>query len=167
LCLSGFLLTYVLHTSHAAKHGSRAGLGITLIQYGLYLRGRAEEMISTGKFPHDDSDDTDPNFDPFENVDTLRQYWRPGYRTPAHWSSDGTVEIPSFKSPEEAKAWELDNAALNMTMAEILQEPTARQVGQANEYLSFMLMAVGWFIFLTSIGGYWRVKRFGEHTYSM
>lgn len=37
----GFLLTYLLHTSHAAKNGSRAGLGITLVQYGFYLRGRA------------------------------------------------------------------------------------------------------------------------------
>ncbi|CAG8555774.1 1225_t:CDS:10 [Paraglomus occultum] len=36
----GFLLTYLLHTSHAAKNGSRAGLGITLVQYGFYLRGR-------------------------------------------------------------------------------------------------------------------------------
>ncbi|THH31716.1 hypothetical protein EUX98_g2482 [Antrodiella citrinella] len=31
----GFLLTYLLHTSHAAKYGSRAGLGMTLIQYGI------------------------------------------------------------------------------------------------------------------------------------
>lgn len=37
----GFLLTYLLHTNHAAKNGSRAGLGITLVQYGFYLRGRA------------------------------------------------------------------------------------------------------------------------------
>jgi hypothetical protein len=35
----GFLLTYLLHTSHAAKNGSRAGLGITLVQYGFYLKG--------------------------------------------------------------------------------------------------------------------------------
>lgn len=34
----GFLLTYILHTTHASKQGSRAGLGITLIQYGFYLR---------------------------------------------------------------------------------------------------------------------------------
>lgn len=31
----GFLLTYLLHTTHAAKNGSRAGLGITLIQLGV------------------------------------------------------------------------------------------------------------------------------------
>ncbi|KAI9229120.1 MAG: hypothetical protein DHS80DRAFT_14458 [Piptocephalis tieghemiana] len=34
----GFLLTFLLHTSHAAKNGSRAGLGITLINYGLYMQ---------------------------------------------------------------------------------------------------------------------------------
>ncbi|KAK4118660.1 hypothetical protein N657DRAFT_713455 [Parathielavia appendiculata] len=36
--LVGFLLTYLLHSTHAAKNGSRAGLGITLIQYGFYMR---------------------------------------------------------------------------------------------------------------------------------
>lgn len=35
----GFLLTYLLHTTHAARFGSRAGLGVTLIQYGFALRG--------------------------------------------------------------------------------------------------------------------------------
>lgn len=36
--LIGFLLTYLLHTTQAAKHGSRAGLGITLVQYGFQMR---------------------------------------------------------------------------------------------------------------------------------
>ncbi|KAJ7123336.1 metal homeostatis protein bsd2 [Mycena filopes] len=46
----GFLLTFLLHTSHAAKYGSRAGLGLTLIQYGFYSRagvagdGEVEEV---------------------------------------------------------------------------------------------------------------------------
>ena len=34
----GFFLTYLLHTSHAAKFGSRVGLGLTLIQFALYSR---------------------------------------------------------------------------------------------------------------------------------
>ncbi|KAF6072299.1 hypothetical protein FOB64_000348 [Candida albicans] len=33
----GFILCYLLHTSHAAKQGSRAGLGINLIMYGWNL----------------------------------------------------------------------------------------------------------------------------------
>ncbi|KAK9388944.1 hypothetical protein V1515DRAFT_532025 [Lipomyces mesembrius] len=44
----GFLLTYLLHTTHAAKNGSRAGLGITLIQYGFYLRSAHEEDTGVG-----------------------------------------------------------------------------------------------------------------------
>ena len=36
--LVGFLLTYLLHTTHAARNGSRAGLGVTLINYGFTMR---------------------------------------------------------------------------------------------------------------------------------
>lgn len=43
----GFLLTYLLHTSHAARLGSRAGLGVTLIQYGFALRGRLDSTDPT------------------------------------------------------------------------------------------------------------------------
>ena len=49
----GFLLTYVLHTTHASKQGSRAGLGITLIQYGFYLRSPA--AASNDDLPEDGS----------------------------------------------------------------------------------------------------------------
>lgn len=41
----GFVLTYLLHTTHAAKYGSRAGLGLTMIQYGFSSRMRAAQMV--------------------------------------------------------------------------------------------------------------------------
>jgi hypothetical protein len=46
----GFLLTFLLHTSHAAKYGSRAGLGLTLIQYGRTILPafRTSDSPSTG-----------------------------------------------------------------------------------------------------------------------
>ncbi|KAK3385280.1 hypothetical protein B0H63DRAFT_414354 [Podospora didyma] len=44
--LVGFLLTYLLHSTHAAKNGSRAGLGITLIQYGFYMKGPKDNSNS-------------------------------------------------------------------------------------------------------------------------
>ncbi|KZT19119.1 hypothetical protein NEOLEDRAFT_1078491 [Neolentinus lepideus HHB14362 ss-1] len=44
----GFLLTYLLHTTHAAKFGSRAGLGLTLIQFGFYSRTQRMEMGDSG-----------------------------------------------------------------------------------------------------------------------
>lgn len=50
--LVGFLLTYLLHTTHAAKNGSRAGLGVTLVQYGFYLNSSANRKISTSGSNH-------------------------------------------------------------------------------------------------------------------
>lgn len=49
--LIGFLLTYLLHTTHAAKHGSRAGLGITLVQYGFQMRYAASSGPMDGSVP--------------------------------------------------------------------------------------------------------------------
>lgn len=54
--LVGFLLTYLLHTTHAAKNGSRAGLGITLIHYGFYIRTAPEDGV-----PPPEAQPTDPN----------------------------------------------------------------------------------------------------------
>jgi hypothetical protein len=44
----GFLLTFLLHTTHAAKFGSRAGLGVTLIQFGFAMRTRLEDVSGGG-----------------------------------------------------------------------------------------------------------------------
>ncbi|RMJ26296.1 metal homeostatis protein BSD2 [Aspergillus sp. HF37] len=66
--LVGFLLTYLLHTTHAAKNGSRAGLGLTLVQYGFYMKGGSESQgsddgASDGYTPpsHPNSHNFDPN----------------------------------------------------------------------------------------------------------
>lgn len=67
--LVGFLLTYLLHTTHAAKNGSKAGLGITLVQYGFYMRSGKSTVPSptNGQDPafaapqDPNSHDFDPN----------------------------------------------------------------------------------------------------------
>jgi hypothetical protein len=55
----GFLLTYLLHTSHAAKQGSRAGLGFTLFQFGFYLRPSQADNASAN--PVDEFHPSEPN----------------------------------------------------------------------------------------------------------
>ncbi|KAJ4365734.1 hypothetical protein N0V83_008354 [Neocucurbitaria cava] len=55
--LVGFLLTYLLHTTHAAKNGSRAGLGITLVQFGFGFRSA---VLSPG---NGSNDNPGPGFD--------------------------------------------------------------------------------------------------------
>ena len=74
--LVGFLLTYLLHTTHAAKNGSRAGLGITLINYGFTMRAAIDRGSGGGGGDNGNGNygqPADPNshdFDPSAISDT-------------------------------------------------------------------------------------------------
>jgi hypothetical protein len=128
------LLTYLLHTTHAARLGSRAGLGITLIQYGFALRR------------------TDNNWDE---------------------STGGTGEEvfgnpPAPAMPTFATAKEQEDYMRQQNVTFPLLGDGATQFGgpttlfgseAAAEWLAFFLMTIGWFILLTSVLGFWRVKR--------
>ncbi|KAJ7638965.1 hypothetical protein FB45DRAFT_417383 [Roridomyces roridus] len=123
----GFLLTYLLHTTHAARLGARAGLGVTLIQYGFALRSRG---------------------DPTE--DDVGSAWS--------WSTPR----PTFATAAEAAAYYSNNATIDtsMTITPLTPEQANAIVADAtSEWLSFFLMTIGWFILLTSVLGFWRVKR--------
>ncbi|KAH7317151.1 hypothetical protein B0I35DRAFT_434646 [Stachybotrys elegans] len=84
--LVGFLLTYLLHSTHAAKNGSRAGLGITLIQYGFYMKASADDAGPAMNGPDGYAAPPDPNSHDFKagevadgggaSVDTI---------TPSEW----------------------------------------------------------------------------------
>ena len=65
----GFLLTYLLHTTHAAKNGSLAGLGITMVQFGFSMKSSGVVKGPDSGTPGSDfsGSPTDPNshdFDP-------------------------------------------------------------------------------------------------------
>ncbi|KAF8573538.1 hypothetical protein K439DRAFT_1399704 [Ramaria rubella] len=121
----GFLLTYLLHTTHAGRFGSRAGLGITIIQYAFFLRRRAL-MASGGQY--------DANQDP--------QLW---------WDESADVN-PNLSSNFNGT---IPNATPTV--------PSGMYQGYfssgTTEWLAFFLMSVGWFVLLTSLLGFWRVKR--------
>ncbi|KAI6004338.1 hypothetical protein EDC04DRAFT_3124133 [Pisolithus marmoratus] len=105
----GFLLTYLLHTTHAAKFGSRAGLGLTLIQYGFYSRRGGDAF---GPPPPEGAPDD--------------QFTDPAY------ASTSPDDVPT--------------------------EDTSFFYFNSRDFLSFLLMTLGWFIFITSLIGFWRVK---------
>lgn len=65
----GFLLTYLLHSTHAAKNGSRAGLGITCIQYGFFMKGAAEGEPPVMSGPDGYAEPPDPNSHNFDAGD--------------------------------------------------------------------------------------------------
>jgi hypothetical protein len=63
--LVGFLLTYLLHTTHAAKNGSRAGLGVTIISFGYNMRSISSRKDDSGSGGFaEPSHPNDHNFDP-------------------------------------------------------------------------------------------------------
>lgn len=118
----GFMLTSILSTTHAAKFGSRCGLGITLIQYGFYIRTKAPES-----------------------------YTAPSSRNrPWPWAAETSPfnSTSSASSSSSGPAYPDDDAFASNS-----------DVVSANEWLSFLLMTIGWFITLTSALGYYRVKR--------
>lgn len=111
-------------------------------------------MIRTGKFPTDSMDQDGLTDDP---TGILGSTWMG--EIPKHQTSTGEIapEFPNFDASEE---WRI---AHNLTKEEMWNLPSAEQVGEANEWLSFILMTVGWFLLITSVGGFWRVKRFGKY----
>ncbi|GLB40475.1 putative protein of unknown function (DUF2370) [Lyophyllum shimeji] len=110
----GFLFTYLLHTSHAAKFGSRAGLGLTLIQLGFYSRnvgGADQDQAASTPVPA-------PTPLPTAGV------YATTVTATAPVAADGM--FPAITS---------------------------------RDWLAFLFMTLGWFIFLSSLIGYYRVKR--------
>ncbi|PHH74326.1 hypothetical protein CDD80_3165 [Ophiocordyceps camponoti-rufipedis] len=107
--LVGFLLTYLLHSTHAAKNGSRAGLGITLIQYGFYMKGTTEGDPPAMNGPDGYAMPPDPNSHDFQ----------PGSVA----EGGGTVAMTG------------------------------------GEWMSYVLMVVGWFILIKSVAEYLRARR--------
>jgi hypothetical protein len=109
-------MTSVLASTHAARFGSRAGLGATLIQTGYYMTQQDNQVQEGTAWP-----------------------------TPAdvYDGPNATAEAQATSAP--------DVMSDGMTSAEF---------GAVTQWLSFFLMAVGWLLLLSSILGFWRVKRF-------
>ena len=118
----GFLLAYLLHTTHAAKNGARAGLGLTLVQYGFYMKGstpgnKDQDSGDPGQFASVPA--PDPNAHDF-NPDTVADS---AAGTMAASGSSGIAGIAS------------------------------------SEWLSYILMIVGWFILIRAVSDFLRARR--------
>jgi hypothetical protein len=120
--LVGFLLTYLLHTTHAAKNGSKAGLGLTLVQYGFYMKGSSNSK--SGKDNEDYTPPPDPNSHNFD---------------PNSIGDNAAAAVGAQGNGDSA----------NGAMAAIT----------TNEWISYALMIVGWFILIRSISEFLRARR--------
>lgn len=112
--LIGFLLTYLLHTTHAAKHGSRAGLGITLVQYGFQMRYAASGGVS----------------------------------------EPGPPNVPTDGVPDHPNSHDFDpNHVSGGSGAE------HKHALSTTDWLSYVLMIVGWFILIRAASDFMRARR--------
>jgi len=116
----GFVLTYLLHTTHAAKYGSRAGLGLTMIQYGFYSRNAHEEEADSGM-----------------GQDLIL------------WNA--TTGMPMVVHQQ-------GNQALLPNGTYIDISPSEFGVS-SRDWMAFLLIILGWFLLLSSVIGFFRVKR--------
>lgn len=118
----GFLLTYLLHSTHAAKNGSRAGLGVTLIQFGFYMK-------------------SGPNGGPGGGENGM-----PG---------DG------YTAPPDPNSHDFDPSAVQNGAAGGGSGSGDGGVGDvlSGEWMSYILMIVGWFILIRSVSDFFKARR--------
>ncbi|KDQ20758.1 hypothetical protein BOTBODRAFT_100830 [Botryobasidium botryosum FD-172 SS1] len=155
----GFLLTFLLHTTHAAKYGSRAGLGVTMIQYGFYLRTGGDKL---------EDDPTNADFwwgPPQAGNDTMMSHHHPGHGSSTSVNSRfHPRQLFTSSTPPTAStsATPPTPPTLYNGTSVISGAPSPsdmEELSAATEWFSFILMTVGWFLLLTSLLNYWRVKR--------
>lgn len=133
--LVGFLLTYLLHTTHAAKNGSRAGLGITLVQYGFYMRSGAHGPGSTNSA-----------------VDIGNSAFAP----PADPNKHDFDHDPASNTAAASLA---DAAAYQATFSGSQPSRPGSFLGGGRDWVAYTLMIVGWFILIRALSDFYRARK--------
>ncbi|KAI9654893.1 MAG: hypothetical protein M1831_005262 [Alyxoria varia] len=132
----GFLLTYLLHTTHAAKNGSKAGLGITMIQYGFSLK---RSMASVGG--GDDKVSPPP---PGGGDGSGKDFVQPPSDPNSHDFDPGKAGASPLGGDAGGTPGDDGGAAGGM---------------QATDWFAYALMLVGWFILIRAVSEYFKARR--------
>lgn len=160
------MLTYLLHTTHAARCGSRAGLGITLLQYGFYLRARAVQLAD-GKLPDDanllpESDGADT---PAHMNSLWEQLSKPETTDAAKRIVGRGLDFVVRQATTSEPAAPTNNTTLADALAAddgLMHLPSAESMSASTEWLAYILMGLGWLILLGSLLSYWKVHRWAR-----
>lgn len=137
----GFLLTTLLSTSHAAKNGSRAGLGVTLIQYGLYLGAQGEDVLS------------EPSADSAASGESGKDEWAAFWGVAAGGGDGADAEATPTGATARLLVRTVVNGVASLSENTTAQDPWRGPVlldggaavsGVATSWLSMVLMIGGW-----------------------
>ncbi|GAA5916045.1 hypothetical protein JCM6882_008295 [Rhodosporidiobolus microsporus] len=166
----GFLLTYLLHTTHAAKNGSRAGLGITLIQLGFYLKQRTDGLDASAP-----GDATGLNGAAGPSADES-QRWSWWGSSPLEGGDGSAVAsatatalgaLPTQVGAALSGALEASDPSatgLPSLMGEngLSEEEMLEMSAQANEWMAFLMVTIGSFLLIGGCLSYWRAVRWAR-----
>lgn len=108
---AGFVLTYLLHTTHAAKFGSRAGLGLTLIQYGLIQYGGSFGRMHGGMGTGEDGAADGEGAGAMSMADVITKWNSTRFTDPALLNGTaGPFDMSSFNATDPNAIFELQFA---------------------------------------------------------
>jgi len=127
----GFVITYFLSTTHAARYGARAGLGLTFIQYGAYWR--AAQNLEAGPSRAEQQEITWWN----ETMSGI------GSSTGLSATANATLSLESMANQNGTGT---GDAYYDIGFG-------------GRDWLALFFMTFGWVLLFTSIVGFWRVKR--------
>lgn len=136
----GVLLTYLLHNSHASKSGSMAGLGITLFNFGIRMRGGLGAILN--------NDTTSNNPDPSTyaynpSIGEITQISKPSL---PYVDDTGYIGAP----PAPGYGYEADEDSRDMDWL---------QMDLETHWVSMVLMMAGWMILVKALAEYAIAKR--------
>ena len=140
--LVGFLLTYLLHTTHAAKHGSRAGLGITLVQWGFGMRASARRANSGSDNPAAGGQPTTPDYDkaiPPQNPNS-------------HIFDPNAISTAAAIAAQQAQAQQQQSSSSSGFSVN-------GGAASSHDWLAYALMIVGWFILIRAVTDFYKARR--------
>ncbi|KAG0311029.1 hypothetical protein BGZ99_010421 [Dissophora globulifera] len=135
----GVLLTYLLHNSHASKAGSMVGLGLTMVNFGIRMRGGLGAM-----FGNTDDNYNNPNVGP-PTLGSAGEITNVDKNYPVYVDDTGYVSEPDATYGSDS-----GNVASQMEWFD---------AGMENHWVSLILMITGWLIIVKALAEYATAKR--------
>ncbi|KAF9121989.1 hypothetical protein BGW39_010124 [Mortierella sp. 14UC] len=142
----GVLLTYLLHNSHASRSGSMAGLGITLLNFGIQMRGGLGSMLGNANDTSLYNPDATYAYNP--SIGEVTQITKP----PATLSIDDTGYLggPPPSSPYGGYGYGATADSKEMDWL---------QTDLESHWVSIVLMMAGWMVLVKALTEYAIAKR--------
>ncbi|KAF8947074.1 hypothetical protein BGZ47_010319 [Haplosporangium gracile] len=144
----GVLLTYLLHNSHASKSGSMAGLGITLLNFGIRMQGGLETML--GDDTTTSSPDSTYAYNP--SIGEITQITKPPSPPSPSMDDTGYIGAPPPPPPGAEYGYVYGANADSREMDWL-------QMDLETHWVSIVLIMAGWMVLVKALAEYAIAKR--------